>query len=405
MIEWIRTGSERTEARKQDCVSGNRADRDSAVRGLFMPRLVIIFVTMLYAFSVSAAVQVNRLYEAEVQVNDEGAGTRGQAIQQGLIQVLTRVSGQARGEISARPKIVEAMAVPARYVVRYEYRQQGDKTRIWIKFNRSSVNRLLLTAGLPVWGQLRPETLVWLAIEDGGRRTLLSSATQSEVKKLLQQNGRRRGVPLRFPLMDLQDTAKVRFSDLRIGFTDNVEQASERYQLDAVLVGYMRWQGPPKGWIVKWRLIAKGNRQAWTASGMDKAKLIGSGIDMMAVRLAKLTVGSSQVATRVAGKSQFFVSVSNINSLEDYANVDKYLRALSVVTAAKVVKLSDSKAVFAVSTNVSSEAVQQAIAGTGVLVKEEDKTAMEDPNFSRTGETPDNTQDLQNTVFYRYKKQ
>ncbi len=368
-----------------------------------MPRLVIILVTTLCAFSVQAATQVSRLYEAEVKVSDEGTGTREQAIQQGLKQVLTRVSG--RSSIAARPKIVEAMAVPAKYVVRYEYRQQGEQTRLWIKFNRATVNNLLLQAGLPIWGQLRPVTLVWLAVEDGAKRIIVSSASQSDIRKLLVQNGRRRGVPLRFPQMDLQDTSKVRFSDMRIGFLDNIEQASERYQPDAILVGYMRWQGAARGWTVKWRLIAKGSRHAWTASGKDKPRVLGSAIDNMTDRLAKVMVSSSPVATRVTGRSKFFVAVSNINSLEDYANVSKHLAALSMVTSAKVVKLSDSKAVFAVSTNVSSEAVQQAIAGAGILVKEKDDTQMEDPNFSRSTNSPDTSQDLQNTVFYRYKKQ
>ena len=51
--------------------------------------------------------------------------------------------------------------------------QQGG-LKLWAQFDGVSLARELRQAGLPYWGPERPDVLVWLAIDDHGRRYLAS---------------------------------------------------------------------------------------------------------------------------------------------------------------------------------------------------------------------------------------
>ena len=103
-----------------------------------------------------------------------------------------------------------------------------------VSFAPSSLNRALNDLGLPLWGAERPETLLWLAVQESSRRYILAGGTQNAVRRSLDQVTEKRALPVLLPLMDLQDQSAVDFSDVRGGFTGHVQDASERYGVDAI---------------------------------------------------------------------------------------------------------------------------------------------------------------------------
>src|SRR5690606_41001353 len=114
---------------------------------------------------------------------------------------------------------------------------------LWAQFDGVSLSRALRQAGLPDWGTERPDVLVWLAVDDGGDRYLVSESGGQHIAPLVRQAARRRGLPVTLPLLDVEDQRALLFSDVWGGFFGRVETASQRYQPQVILTGKLQRTG------------------------------------------------------------------------------------------------------------------------------------------------------------------
>jgi len=206
---------------------------------------------LLFAFvSVSAAaVEVATLYTAQVPFDSEANDPRALAYRAALNEVLLRVSGS---ELTSDTELVERLfPEPAAYVV--QFRSGADET-LWVSFDGDAIEQTLRQSGQTLWASDRPLTLVWLAVDWGrGQREILGaddpersrSASRSiDRNRLLRQRvldmAERRGLPVIFPLLDAEDLRSVSFSDIWGGFDDALLDASQRYDVNSILVGRFR---------------------------------------------------------------------------------------------------------------------------------------------------------------------
>ncbi len=262
-------------------------------------RQLLTSLLLIIPMLVIADVRVAKLYEIEVRVADDSLQARNNAQKKGLMQMFVRISGKV--DIGSNPKIRAALKDYSLYIRQFRYVRKGSgensRVSLWISMNRDQVNTVLRSAGLSVWGERRPNTVVWVAIDDGDRRYMLSGDDRSEAKPVMEFNARRRGTPLLFPLLDLEDRSKVRFSDIWGGFLTPIKKASRRYQTEGILVARVSRRG--NGWFARWTLIVKGNTYRWTSSGQHRALVLSIGIDGAADKIAEHYVTD----TRYAGKS------------------------------------------------------------------------------------------------------
>ena len=129
---------------------------------------------------------------------------------------------------------------------------------------------------MPVWGPERPLTLLWVAVDDGvGGRALLGANETTElgapttpqmtallttVREEIVAAADERGLPIAWPLLDLEDLNAVTFTDVWGGFEDRIVAASTRYRADAVLIGRVR--PGLAGNEVEWLFVHGVERQA-----------------------------------------------------------------------------------------------------------------------------------------------
>lgn len=202
------------------------------------------------------AVTKTDIYTVTLPVPDQSAEARAAAVTEAFEQVLVKMTGQR--DVAARPEAQALLASPGRYLAAFRYEQKTvtdpetnesrAQTLLQTRFDAQAMARAVREAGLPLWGDERPATLVWLALEDGRQRVLLSAGLAddaadepasfgAEALSALQAAAEARGVPLILPLLDSQDRAQVAYADVAGGFVERVLAASERYGADAVLVG------------------------------------------------------------------------------------------------------------------------------------------------------------------------
>jgi hypothetical protein len=296
---------------------------------------VIAMLCLLLVFFTPARA-VTDLFETEVAVTDQTPAVRAAAFRTALSRIIVRVAGD-QSALSGEParKLLED---PARLVQQYRYFTETASSpavlKLWARFDGDAIRRSLQQEGMAYWGGERPDTLVWLAVEDRGRRYIVSADGDSDVHRQVELAARKRGVPILFPLMDLEDQSQVRFSDLWGGFFDKVLAASKRYNPPAVLIGRLN-RSPSGGWSSRWHLDVVGRANEWSDSHRQLQELAQQGIedvaDILATRFA--VTGSGNTGDTIN------ITVNGIETLDAYARISRYLASLSSVSRVEVGEL------------------------------------------------------------------
>jgi hypothetical protein len=320
--------------------------------------------------------EVRDLYEARVEVADKGDEARKPALGAALLQVIVKVSGSRKP--GANTVIAAALESPRRYVQQFRYSNlespaggeesspEAPAFELWARFDPRVVDPLIREAGLPVWGRVRPAVLALVAVEGSGARELLGSDDPGGWSALLQGAAGDRGLPLVLPLMDLQDRARLRSSDVWAGFDDSVLGASQRYQSEAVLLGSV-FPVAADAWEARWRLLLDDSRHEWVAQGERLESVLVEGIHESADLLASRFGGF----TGALGPSGVELTVTGVRSLDDYARALGYLGSLDQVSRVQVTRVAADGIVFLVDARGGREAIRQVIALGRTLMEDD----------------------------------
>ena len=330
------------------------------------------YLVTLFLFALAGPVmadEVANLYEASVPVANQDKDNRADAIRTAFTQVLIRVSGRSDiTDAQQFPAIAQAVQTATRFAQQYRYIKteptpdnQEPGLVLWVRFDETALGNLLRNNQLPVWGTTRPATLLWLAVDNRGRRELLGADSRNAAYSILEDRAKLRGVPLRLPLLDLTDRTNLHVSDVWGNFESSILRASQRYQTEAVLVGRV-FQSYGDNWTGRWSLYVESGREDWTVNGSSLADVLTPGIDKTAQSLALRYAQVYQVDT-----GKVLVEVKAIKGLADYNRVVKYLQSISHVTAVQPVELAAESAVFQLTIPGGRLAVARAVSLSRVL--------------------------------------
>jgi hypothetical protein len=323
-----------------------------------MLKQVTLLLCLMLTAAVADAARLNNLFQAEVEANGRTGSARDAALGEALAVVLVRLTGSREALGSAQVR--EWLAKPGRFVQQYRFNEQppaGKETRLtlWVQFDGVDLARELRAAGLPYWGQERPDLIAWLAIDDKGRRYLLSESDEQDAAKTLRESSTRFGLPLTLPLLDLEDQGAIRFTDVWGGFTGTIEAASARYRPQVILTGRVDRTSVTGDWRAEWQLLDSGTAQSWSghAATLDDAIADGAAeaAGLLALRYAAVAADSS-LRTLV---------VDNVQSLSDYARLSDYLKSLSPVERVELLGINESQVEFAITLGTDERNLLQII--------------------------------------------
>jgi len=347
-------------------------DADGIIVHMNVVHLTLRIVICLWLggqISSAVAARVTDLYAAQVPAEDSAARDPTKAFAAALQAVLVKVTG--RRDAAIDPVIMQQFSVAKPYV--QQYRTNPDGT-VWVRFDQVAVRGALDRVGQPVWGEERPDTLVWLVMDDGaGRRDMLAAQPDvarkvsrvnlpqpageqkrlAAVREILQSTAAERGVPLVLPLVDSEELRSVSMTDVWGGFTQSLVRASRRYGADAILVGRARVRSVATA-QVRWTLLLGDERIDWDgdiASGPDRVA------DVFTARLATSSNASGQLQLRVDG----------VNSLDDYGRLSRYLTTLDVVADYSVDRVEGQIVVFSLQVRGDANQLMRIIALRRVL--------------------------------------
>ena len=308
----------------------------------------VLLGLLLIGLPAMAQTDTQQLFDAEVSVPNQTAGVRARAIRSALQEVLLRVAGQ--NDVLQTTPAKQLLKKPELLVQQYRYFNESGaeppRLKLWVRFDGAAIRSSLQQQGQSFWGGERPDTLLWLAVEDRGRRYVVAADDSSDVHQQIALAAKQRGLPVVFPLMDLEDQSQVRFSDIWGGFFDQVMAASARYNPQAVLVGRLN-RSPSGGWTSRWHLEVAGKPSAWSDSDQQLSILSQQGIDDTADQLAS----KFAVVQNGGSVGSVKITVSGVDSLADYARLSAYLTGLTAVTRVQTERVSGAEIDYMLSVN------------------------------------------------------
>ncbi len=322
---------------------------------------VVWLGSLLLSAPRAVAVEVSGLYTAEVALRPEESNPQRAAYADALKAVLVRITGQ---EGAAEDEDLAALFPSAdRYV--QQFRRGPDDTLI-VTLDGNAIENLLRSASYPVWGNDRPLTLVWLAVDRSVDGRSIISADESDVSMLnlpmaeadqalrdrILDAAERRGLPLLFPLMDAEDRQAVTFSDIWGGFDEALLRASRRYGATSILVGRIRGDDFLNN---RWTYFFGNEQITWTA-GADTA------VNLLADELA------SQFA--YAGNAPIesvALNVSGVDSVAAYGAIQRLLTGLTVIEGFQIETVAGSEVRYLIDVQGGTERLASALQFSGVL--------------------------------------
>lgn len=355
------------------------------------PVLRVGFLVLFMLPAVGNAAEVANLYEAQVLVTGQGSAERAGPLKNALAEVVVKVTGD-RGS-AVHPKLALMIERAGDFVQKYHYEplpsagavEGGGSAythRLRVSFDPQAVNGALRGAGFPVWGRVRPLTMVWLAVqESGGGRYIVGADTGADWQRPVLDGAARRGVPLVFPALDLEDQLAVSFADVWAGFQHRLAEASRRYQADAILVGRARQE--EAGWRVTWSFYQGNNSDQWESGGDTRGVALAAGVekasDLLGQRFARIFA--------LAEDNTVSVRVDDVRTLDDYARVTRYLTSLDTVASVQVARVEPTRLWLDVVIQSSREGLRQTIALGDILVAAGERAALHaDADGALTGE-------------------
>jgi hypothetical protein len=324
----------------------------------------LLLACLLWLFPLQVVAADASLFESEVIVENQTPAVRSAALRKALGEVLVRVTGRAG--VTATEPARDLLARPEQLVQQYRYfnesGQEPPLLKLWVRFDGDAIREVLQEQGVAYWGGERPETLVWLAVDDRDNRYLVTADDASDVHRELAAAARTRGVPLLFPLMDLEDQSRVRYEDLWGGIFQQVEGASRRYHTPAVLIGRIQ-RMDSGGWAARWQITMGGNTRSWSDSNPQLTALAKQGIDDVADMQAALQTASGTAAAA----NVVSIHVDGISSLADYARTGNYLAGLSTVRDLQVEEVTPTRVQYRLRLNGTLQDLMRTVAIGSVL--------------------------------------
>lgn len=313
--------------------------------------LLLIGLFFAVSFSVKAA-KVDNLYQTDV------ATTATNWQQLALEQVLVRVSGKAditeNLAIKAELELKQASAYIKQFTA---VRENGeDITRVLLDSAR--VNQLLQQNNIAVWGELRPDTLIWLVQQEASERRFIRNADNGLLDHL-KFAFNQAALPYLLPLYDMDDLTQISESDVWAGFWQQINQASARYNTDVIIAATIDnvTAGNNLLWRLTWQRQHEGRIIREQVTAEEEATLMQSFARSLAEHLAEQYAS----VLSVQSTNNVIIEVANLTSLTDLVTVQQLLQQLVGVTQVTITSFSDDKARYSLQTAIASQGLLNAL--------------------------------------------
>lgn len=303
--------------------------------------IVVLGLLLTAVCAPAYAVTVSGLYAVEVPVAGTAPKQLAEGYATGLAKVFVRVAGTR--DVLTRAGVEELLGNAESLLLSYQVvRGEQGGSRLRMAFGAVGVNQALASIAAPVWGANRPLTLAWVAVQDSGSRTLITSGEDSGAvsgavslwRSEFARAAQDRGLPIALPSEQYRSDREL-LSDIWGQFIDRIRSVSETTDHDVLaLVRVSRTGGQWRaGWVFDGMSMDAGEESVTAPTPDALARLV---IDRWADRYA----GRYAVAASDVGEApQVDIVLRGVSGLPDYGTISRVLEGLTPVVSVGAVRI------------------------------------------------------------------
>lgn len=338
------------------------------------------------------AVQVEGLYTAQVVVDDQSQTLRNKAIAVAFNLVLQKASG--RTSVLQSPLLQAETPKFSSYVEQFQYQKMVDEQTgylLSISFQKNAMDRFLQRLEVPVWGNNRPDILVWLSVEKAGRMQLVGADSEQWSSQLIQIASDS-GLAITLPLLDLADQQAITTENVWQVSPEIIELASQRYGAQQVMLA--RLKSSSNGFQqLDWKLINASGEHADTLRADTLEAAFRTSLANVSERLADIYAPRGSVA-----ETELSLVLKGVNTLEQFIDVTQYLSSLDMVKRLEWKNIRIGKLELTLSLSGDEAVFEKTVALNHVLLPD---VADVQTVAKVTGEEVQIDQGLNRTLYYR----
>lgn len=269
--------------------------------------LNLLLVFCLLAWQPSLAAEKKNLFEAEAITLSQEPEDRQAAAREALMIVLQRIV--AGVNLTTDPSIHNVLN-RAQALIKREWFTEAENpytpdtlARVMhIEFDAPALVDMLNQGKLPLWKGSRPETLVWLVVDDLGVRHLFNAETMPELNKFLQESEQQQGLHLKMPTPNRKGQQALTVEQVLSSNPEALLKASAPYHSPSILAGQLvnkKWC-----WESSWTLHFKQNAWQWTGACGSMSEALSAGIQGSYDKLAGVCTAAENQCGVVGSKAK-----------------------------------------------------------------------------------------------------
>jgi hypothetical protein len=309
---------------------------------------------LFFFISSAYAVKLPSLYQADLKVNSQSDEERRLAIQKGLLEVLTKLTGDA--QIANVPNA-------DKYVEEFSYTSSEDNSGyvLHIRYYKENINLLLKKTNIPSMGETRPLILVWLAISEPGQLPEVAGdeSPHRDLLATMTNESKHYGLPLIFPVMDMAEMEQVTPQMINDMNEEALKEAGKRYSPNGLLIGKII-KSDSLHLQSQWQLITANQKWNWAYQQLTTDETWTKLFKDMSQALAKhYTTNTGKTIKNTANEIWLKLQVSNIVAGEDLQAVTEHLKQMAVVKQVELSQISGEMIELAVLIRGTVDAFQE----------------------------------------------
>lgn len=315
-----------------------------------------------------AATELNIYQASQVLRMNADANEEREATRQAMLEVMIRATGRADLTVEQMPRN------PDRYISGFGYlasdevfvNRLGDEVptqRLQVDFDPVSLQRLANDNNWGFWPNVRPDTLLWVMVDDGRKRTL-SESDNDELIAVIKQVEQQRGLATMLPLWDTQDQFALPQSSLWGLFSEDVVLASQRYEADWNVA--IKIQQAVSGWQATGLVIHSGQERFDVRGSSPEAALnlaVQQVADWQAAQFGLSSTGFAQ--------AQLTWQIGGINSYDKYHALLTYLADKVAILSVQAVAVDADLVTVQIDSAVSEDKLWAQLSLEGRLQAEQ----------------------------------
>jgi hypothetical protein len=186
----------------------------------------------------------------------------------------------------------------------------------------------LRSGKVELWNEIRPRTLLWLAVEEKGVQRFFDPEIMPEIDRILNKASIQKKIPILLPMQDLREQQAVSVADILSAYSEYLLEVSTRYEVVSTLAGKIVKSG--KCWKAEWTLYFDAKIEQWRGACTTLDLVIMYGLNGVYDRLSPFYAAKHEI-TQV---ESLMIQVSGIKRVSDIMLLTDYLEALPMVKTA-----------------------------------------------------------------------